>query len=241
VSDTRPPPSPRTGAVVAGASLLLMAAVAMPATLLAVGPLTGEGPVPTESTVRAGAVGFLLVALLDVLVAWGLWCVLRRASPDVATLAAWLRVAYSAVLAAAAPVLLQPWAGGAAPAEADLRAAGDRFADMWQAGLVLFGVHLLLLALIGLRTGAVPRGISALLLVAGAAYVVDGLLHLGLGGAGEAVETALLLVLLVASAGGELALAGWLLWRGGRPPAAPARRGADEWSVPPAAVEARGA
>jgi hypothetical protein len=238
VPESRPPTSPRVGAVVAGASLLLMAAVALPANLLVVVPLTADGPLPTEAAVRAGAVGFLLVAVLDLLVAWGLWCLLRRAWPDVALLAAWSRVAYAAVLVVAVPVLVQPWAGDAAPAEADLRAAGDRFADVWQAGLVVFGVHLLLLALIGLRTRALPRTISALLLVAGPAYVVDGLLHLGLDGAGVLVESVLLVVLLVAAAGGELALAVWLLWRGGRTGAVPVPRGADEGSATVAAVEA---
>ena len=43
----------------------------------------------------------LVVAVLDVVVAWALYAVLRPVSRGIALLAAWLRVVYAAVFAAA--------------------------------------------------------------------------------------------------------------------------------------------
>lgn len=206
----------RLGAVSAGVSALLMAVLAIVANVGVLVPLQGAGDVPGEAAVRAAAAALLVVAVLDVVVAWGLWLVLRHSAPELVLLATWSRVAYAAVLAVAVPTLLRPFATSEVGAEAS-RSAARSFADSWQAGLVIFALHLLLVGVVVVRTGVLPRWIGALLLIAGAAYASDGLSHILLGPGGPH-ETILMVVLTVSSGVGELALAVWLLARGGRGP-----------------------
>jgi hypothetical protein len=47
------------------------------------------------------------------------------------------------------------------------------FNDVWSAGLVLFGLHLLVIGYLGYRSGYVPRLLGVLLVIAGLGYVVD--------------------------------------------------------------------
>ena len=63
--------------------------------------LTARNIADHELQFRLVAAGFVIVAGLDVLVAWALYVLLRPVNPSIAVLSAWLRVAYAAVLAAA--------------------------------------------------------------------------------------------------------------------------------------------
>jgi len=48
------------------------------------------------------------------------------------------------------------------------------FSTIWVVGLILFGVHLLLIGYLAYRCGFVPRFLGILLVVAGLGYLVDG-------------------------------------------------------------------
>ena len=55
---------------------------------------------------RAAIAAFLIIAILDIVVAWGLYILLRPTNASLALLVAWLRVAYAAVFAYALVNLL---------------------------------------------------------------------------------------------------------------------------------------
>jgi hypothetical protein len=88
----------------------------------------------------------------------------------------------------------------------------DAFGDVWNAALVLFGLHLLVLGYLAHRSRFVPRVIGVLLAVAGAGYVVDSVVAVV---APHALPTLSTLTFL-----GEFLLALWLVTRGRRGPAA---------------------
>jgi hypothetical protein len=48
------------------------------------------------------------------------------------------------------------------------------YEDIWTAGLVLFGVHLILLGVLAWRASYAPTILGILLVVAGLGYAVDG-------------------------------------------------------------------
>ena len=54
------------------------------------------------------------------------------------------------------------------------------FDAAWLIGLAVFGVHLVLLGVLVLRSGLAPRVMAVLLMVAGAAYVLDTVAHVAL-------------------------------------------------------------
>ncbi len=222
-------PSPRAAAVTAGAGLLLMAVFAAVGYGVAVGGLVTPGDATRTATdvlasaglFRVGIVCLLAVAALDVVVAWGLYYVYRRTDPGLSLLAAAFRLAYAAVftvaiseLAGAVDLLgsaehLAVFGADQLHAQASLRISA--FHDVWNAGLGLFGLHLLLVGGLAHRSGSTPRVIGVLVAVAGLGYAVDSVAAVLTGGTAPAVSPFLFV--------GEVLLAVWLLLRGGRVPA----------------------
>lgn len=91
----------------------------------------------------------------------------------------------------------------------------DAFNYGWLIGLVCFGVHLILLGYLILKSGFIPRVLGILLILAGAGYVSDTLANALLADY-DAYATVFLLIVAVPTVVGELAFTIWLLWRGGK-------------------------
>ena len=172
--------TPRRASILAAVALLGM---------VPLGPLAAFGILPDG----AAGLAMTVVVALDVLAAVALWRVLGPGM--LSLLAAALRLVYSAALLVAAGRL----------------AAGDRggFEAVWDAGLGVFGLHLVALGFALLAvTGIFARLTAAFVVVAGLGYAADSAaallvprLDLGIG-----------TVTFV----GELVLVVWLLVRGGR-------------------------
>jgi Domain of unknown function (DUF4386) len=215
----------RRAGVVAGVALLVMVALAAFANFVVVqGMLTpGDGPataaeiVAREGTFRLGVLAWLLIVVLDVVIAWALYRVFRPVSPAVSMLAAVFRFAYAAVLLVAVGQLLR--AVDVLTADSTLTASGadgvggrallelNAFQDLYDLGLFLFGIHLALLGYLSLRSDFIPKVVGALLVVAGAGYAFDTV------GAVLALELPTVSVFTFL---GELLLALWLLVGGRR-------------------------
>ena len=216
---------PRTAAVTAASALLAMAVLGIFGNAVVL-TLTGDDAPDTLANVRAGEgtlrlaiVAFVFVAILDVVVAWALTRFFRTAQPGLATLAGWLRVAYAAALVAAVGELAtatrlvsQPDPGGAANA---IHGALLDFGATWQLALIVFSAHLAVLAFVVLRVAGTPSVLGVLLALAAAGYAIDGIAHVLLP-ADSPIFAVLTPVIVVPAAVGELALALWLLVRGGR-------------------------
>ena len=177
--------SHRTSSLVAGLSLALM-------TLLApVGLLIALPAGATEVT----ALVVLVIATLDVIAAVALYPLLASGGQLLAKIATALRVAYGAIFAAAAGSLLAP---------VDVA----HFQAVWDAALLLFGVHLVLVGVAMMRSRALPTWIGALVIVAGLGYFADSVL------VALTPETALSFAAFTFI--GELVLMVWLIVWGGR-------------------------
>ena len=99
---------------IAGFGLLLMAILAMFANFSVIEGLVVPNDVPTtiqnimdyEILYRAGLISFVIVLILDVLVAWALYVLLKPLHRNLAVLAAWFRLIYTAIFAVALNHLL---------------------------------------------------------------------------------------------------------------------------------------
>ena len=214
----------RAGATSAGVGILLLAVLAPFGILFAVdGLVTSGDPAQTARDItasrmlfRLGIVSVLVIAAVDIVVAWGLHRVLRRTNSGLSMLAAWFRLAYSTALVIAAGHLVgalrlldtPPGAFSTAQNQARALSEVEAFHDVFSAGLVLFGAHLVLVGYLAHRSGFVPRVLAALVCLAGAGYAFDGIASVLTDGAAPAVATVTFL--------GELLLGVWLLARGRR-------------------------
>jgi hypothetical protein len=82
------------------------------------------------------------------------------------------------------------------------------FYDGWQIGLAVFGLHLIALGYLFLKSGYIPTFVSVLVIIAGLGYMLDSF--------GSIVVPAYALSLATYTFVGEVLLIFWLLVRLGR-------------------------
>jgi len=224
--------SPHRAARVAGIGLLAMAALSIFAQFFVSESLivsgnaaaTAENVAGNESLFRLGAAAWPVVAVLDVVVALALYVVFRPVNRSLSLLSGWLRLAYTAIFAAGTFNLLTALrlfdgAGylttvPAGQRDAQALLALDSFQNGWMMGFVLFGAHLGILGYLAYRSGYVPKVLGALLLLAGASYLLDSILTILVTGYEGPVAVAVAVPEFI----GEMALAVWLVIKGARVP-----------------------
>jgi hypothetical protein len=170
----------RAASLVAGTALAVLTVLAVFGNFLVLARLVAPGDPATTMTNIAGSAGLfrwgiaslIMVAVLDVVVAAALMRVFTPVNPDISRLAAWCRLAYAGVFLVAVSQLagVLPNVGNPAQAEQSV----DAYNDIWNAGLILFGVHLLLIGYLAYRSGFIAKVIGILLVIAGIGYLVDG-------------------------------------------------------------------
>lgn len=205
----------RTGALFAGIALLAMAIITPLAIFGVIDNIAVAGdPAATAGNlremaalVRLASAGLVVVVVLDVLVAWGLHVLLRRVNPSLSLLGAWFRIAYAAIFATAINDILSALrAAPVDPGQAALFVAA--FDDGWQIGLILFGVHLVVVGGLVWRSPDMSRVLAVLVMLAGIGYLVDGFIEVLAISPGVSVSSFTFV--------GEVALMLWLLIRGSR-------------------------
>ena len=217
--------SPRTAAIIAGTGLLLMA-ILSPIAYLNIfqslvkfddPALTVQNILHSMGAFRTAILLLFAVALLDVLVAWGLYIVLKPANKNLSALAAWLRVIYGGIFIFAISKLysaLQVITADGTQTMSYLKA----FQSIWDMGLILFGFHLLVLGYLVFKSGYVPKWLGVFLVLAAVGYIVDGF--------GKTLSPDYNLNIAQFTFVGEVFLIFWLLWRSfkGFDPALEARK-----------------
>ena len=206
--------SVRKASIVAGIGYLLLSILAGFGNYGVVQRLVTPGnAAKTAKTIMDSKGLFLLgigslaaVAVLDVIVALALLKFFNPVNKRVSLLAAGLRIVYAAVFAVAISQLAGVLSvlGNADQAQQGINA----FNNIWNVGLTLFGLHLLVIGYLAYKSGYVPRWLGIVVAVAGFGYSFDG------------VATALSLGLTVKVASitfiGEVVLLLWLLIKGRR-------------------------
>jgi hypothetical protein len=183
----------RQAALIAGLALLTMAIVAPFAELFVYPKLVISGnPAETARRILAnetlfvgGISGYLLTFICDVVAAWALYVLLKPVNGHLSLLTAWFRLVYTVValvaLANLAFVLrLLKNADYAALLKPDqlhaqVRLSLGAFRNGWSLGIVFFGIHLLLVGWLVLRSTYIPRILGALVIITGLGYLVTSL------------------------------------------------------------------
>jgi Domain of unknown function (DUF4386) len=212
--------------LIAGVALLLMSALAGFGYDFAIHGLitpgnaarTAQDIMAHQGLFRAGIASLFLVIALDVVAALGLYRVFSPVSKPVSAVAAGMRIVYAGIFAVAVVQLAgaarllgggtSRQGSGAARVHAQALSDINRFTDIWHAGLILFGLYLLVIAWLAWRSGYVPRLLSVLVAIAGLGYIYDSIGQFVSGGSWTQVSTVTFI--------GEFLLALWLVIRGRR-------------------------
>ena len=216
--------SRRQAASIAGLALLFMAILAPIANFAVLEKLIMPGHMAlTLESIRASIGQFrlagcllLMVVILDLIVAWALYLLLKPVNPGLSLLTAWFRVVYAGIFALALSNLfvvsqllnnvpmMTALGPGQFPAQVMLLLTA--FRNTWDVGLILFGVHLLLLGYLVFWSGFIPTIFGLLVIVSGLGYLVDGF--------GKLLSADYALTVSAFTFIGEVLLIFWLLWKG---------------------------
>jgi hypothetical protein len=187
------------------------------------GALTLQNITDNLGQYRWGLVAFLIMVIIDVVLAMPLYRLTESTNRHLAKLSSWLRIVNGTLFGLALvdlfevlkmvgkPDLLEMMTGK----ELQLRILllVDSFNFTWLIGLVFFGIHLLLLGYLVFRSDSFPRFIGVFLQLAGVAYLLDSFCQLLLP---QYLDIQFILELSVVGFGilGELSLTLWLLLKG---------------------------
>ena len=181
----------RRAGIIAGSALLVVTVLSVFAFIVVIKGVVVDGDAArtasnilgSQDRFRIAVACLALVAVFDVILAWALRVFFAPVSKLISNLAATGRVAYAAVFLVATAHLIvvsQLLMGNetrSGVTTAELKAQGllqiDTFTAVWNAGLVLFGFDLLLLAYLAIRSSYVPTWLGILLVPAGCGYVID--------------------------------------------------------------------
>lgn len=214
--------SPRQAALAAGIGLLLMGILAPIAYFSVIQNLIVSGDAQATvanimdslSSYRLSVGMLLLVAILDIIVAWGLYVLFKPINKSLAHLTAWFRVVYVAIFAVAITNLYNvlPFVENAGIAEmltsnqlhAQVLMLLESYRMEWDTGLAIFGLHLILLGFLVFKSK--PKILGALVVLSGIGYTVDSF--------GKMFSANYSLTIGLYTFFGEILLIFWLIWIG---------------------------
>ncbi len=173
-------------AIIAGVSLILMLIGASYAYGYVHGALiVSNNPIDTltnilesRSLFLTGVMGWGLVILTDVLVTFAFYYYLRDVNKGLSLAAAVTRFIYTGVLAISVFKLFEIYQLLGTKTLLTNELANEVmskinfFEGTWSAGLILFGVHLVLIGITSLKSTSIPKYIGILLVIAGCGYLL---------------------------------------------------------------------
>lgn len=174
---------------------------------------------------KTGVFSFVVMVVFDVLLAWALYLIFKPVNQKISLLSSWLRLVNGAIFAIALFTLfdvaqllsgkgfLEVFQPDQLNAQVLLKL--ESFNSGWLIGLIFFGIHLLFLGYLIIRSGFVPKLIGLLLVIAGMGYLVDSFAQLFMSNYQD-YASVFMLVVVVPGVIGELSLTIWLLIKGAR-------------------------
>ena len=184
---------------------------------------TASNIVASESRFRAGTASWIVVLVADVVVAWALYVFLKPVSESLSLLTAWVRLVYVAIAAIAVVNLLSAVGLLTDADESEGFRADQRNAQAmlflrsydfgFNVGFVFFGLHILGLGYLIVRSDYIPTVLGVLLIVASVAYLIDSFACFLSSSYGR--NEAHSLVFAIPAIISELSLTVWLLIWGG--------------------------
>jgi preprotein translocase subunit Sss1 len=142
---------------------------------------TAENILANESLFRIGILGFVIVIVCDIIVAWAFYFLFKPTSNALSLLSAWFRLVYSVIFLVALFNYLKvlELLGEALTSEVVLAITEsiESFGKEWSLGFVFFGIHLTLLGYLSLKSKDIPKIMGVLLLIAGIGYLINTVLQ----------------------------------------------------------------
>ncbi len=182
---------PKNAPIIAGVALLVMTITAIFANFMGIQSLVVEGnAAETVSNLQASlgtfrlvTFAFVVIVLLDVVVAWALYVTFKPTNKHQSLLAGWFRLAYAVIYGASVLKLFDVLylindssladTFGPEVYNAQVMYSIESFNSGWTAALLLFGVHLAFLSFLIFKSTFTPKWLWIVVLISGLGYIID--------------------------------------------------------------------
>jgi hypothetical protein len=183
----------RTAALIAGLAILV-SAIAAPFAELYVYPKlvvpykaleTAQNIIAHKPLFIAAIFGYLVTFICDLVITWALYILLKPVNEHLALLTALFRLVYTIIALVALQNLVSAYQQLDTPRYLTMFKEDQLYAQVmvylrafrnhWYFGIIFFSLHLLLLGYLVIRASYIPRIMGALLILAGAGYMLTTL------------------------------------------------------------------
>jgi len=217
----------RQSAIVAGIAILSMTLAATIANDFTIDDLTlDNNPVETLKNILAsktrfnlGVLSWIIVLISDVFAAWGLYIFFKSVSKNLSLMTAWFRLVYVAMLGVSIFNLVYVHLLIHQPELSSVNSIAqlgekvmfylNAFDAMFSYSLIVFGIHILLLGYLCLKSKCVPKIFGIILIVAFVGYAITNISNLLFPEYKDVMRIVAIIFLLPML--GEVALGIWLL------------------------------
>jgi len=221
----------RQAALIAGIAYLMVFIVATLAGAFALDRLIVQGDANTtyhnimanQSLFRLGLAGFLVVIVFDTIAAWGLYVFLRPVNKSISLTAAWFRLLFVAIFAVnlinhfSILPLVSPADYLKSFGIESLQAQMMQLINAQQTGVhisfMFFGIHILLIGYLIVKSDFIPRMLGIMLLVAAVGYQIDSFAFF-LSADYANSKVGFIVAVAIPAITSEFSLTIWLLYKG---------------------------
>ena len=215
----------RKSALIAGVALVLMAVAAA----FSFGYIHNSLVIPTDpnatinnilslvSLFKAEVFGWIIILICYVVVSFALYYFFKNENRKLSFYTAAVRLVYSAILGVAIFYLIRILnLQGTENTDNRILSHLESFTSFWSFGLIIFGIHLILLGFLTIQSKLMHKFWGFLLIFAGISYSVIHLSNHLFPELESQIKTAEM-ILSAPMALGEIGFAFWLIIRGGKP------------------------
>lgn len=219
----------KKSAIITGVALLIMTIAAFFAQGFVHSSLVASGEaITTLKNIQSNRLlfdleimGWMIIIITDLVVTWGFYIFLKPFHQAYALLGGWFRLLYTAILSIAVSHLIiasrivreSLFSGEINVMAMQVMGSITAFEAIWSFGLIIFGLHLIIVGIVAMKTDQIPKFISILLVLGGFSY---SLIH-GMYGfipQLDNVTSLLEMILMVPMFVGEIGFGIWLLVKG---------------------------
>ncbi len=176
-----------------------------------------------EILFRSGMAGWIVVLIIDIIIAWALYIFLKPVSKSLSLLTAWFRLIYIAIFGITQLTLLfvvvllsgADYLNVFNPAQVNalvlLFLEGHNYGFL--ISLIFFGVHLFFMSWLIFKSGYVPNYVGVFLMLAAFGYLIDSFANFLLPNYSD-YQLVFMIIVAVPGIIGELVFTLWLMFKG---------------------------
>lgn len=180
--------------------------------------ITAENMMNNHSQFRNGLFAFLVMLSFDALLIWSLFGITKSISKNTSYVASFFRFLHALFFGVA---LLKLWevyqltkqVNNSFNLQNSISELLVSFDTLWTVGLLFFGIHLIVLGFLIIKSTFIPKTLGVLLILAAMGYIIDGMGKLFLSNYTDYKDVFEMIVILP-SVVGEFSITIWLLFKG---------------------------